>query len=183
MKICGIKKFDSIYEEHYEKVFVAALGYMRDRYLAEEIFQETFLELYMRIDTVHSETAENWLLTVVKHKSINMLKYVATRQEQIGYFETDPDEIPSDSYGNIQRIEEQRDCNNLSRKIFDELYQENVTWYKAIVRVYCFGRSQREVAGEMGMNMGRFPSMLFRARGWIKRRYGKQYSELLDLDK
>lgn len=134
MKICGIKKFDSIYEEHYEKVFVAALGYMRDRYLAEEIFQETFLELYMRIDTVHSETAENWLLTVVKHKSINMLKYVATRQEQIGYFETDPDEIPSDSYGNIQRIEEQRDCNNLSRKIFDELYQENVTWYKAIVR-------------------------------------------------
>lgn len=44
MKICGIKKFDSIYEEHYEKVFVAALGYMRDRYLAEEIFQETFLE-------------------------------------------------------------------------------------------------------------------------------------------
>ena len=180
MKICGIEKFDSIYEGYYEKVFVAAFGYTKDRYLAEEVFQETFLELYTRIDEVQRETAENWLLTVAKHKSLNLLKKMSFEEKKVGYYEPDIDSIASDNYGNIQIVEKNRDCINLSEEIFDELYQENTTWYKAVVRVYCFGKSQRDVAKEMGMKIGTFHAMLFRARGWIKRHYGKQYDDLFD---
>ena len=83
MKICGIEKFDSIYEGYYEKVFVAAFGYTKDRYLAEEVFQETFLELYKRIEEVQRETAENWLLTVAKHKSLNLLKKMSFEEKKV----------------------------------------------------------------------------------------------------
>ena len=74
MEICGREKFDSIYNKYKGKVFATALGYMRDQYEAEEIFQETFLELYSQIDEIRLETAENWLLTVAKNKSLNQLR-------------------------------------------------------------------------------------------------------------
>lgn len=178
MEISESKKFDSIYKKYNRKVFGAALGYMKDKYLAEEIFQETFFEMYRRIDEIQEDTAENWLLTVTKHKSFNLLKRLAFQQEKTGYFEVNTELLQTDIYGNLQRVETEKEYKDFSRELFEGLYEENERWYEAIVRVYCLGGSQKEVAGEMGMNSGTLYSLIFRARGWIKRHYGRKYEEI-----
>lgn len=182
METCGREKFDSIYNKYKGRVFATALGYMKNQYEAEEIFQETFLELYKQIDKICLETAENWLLTVAKNKSINQLKKLNEEKDKVENLEEGREAIPSNMYGNLQKIEKDHDYNELGIEIFDELYRENSTWYTAIVRVYCHGEAQKKVAGEMGMNMKRFHSMLFRARGWIKRHYGERYRDLHTTD-
>lgn len=178
MEICGREKFDSIYNKYKGKVFATALGYMRDQYEAEEIFQETFLELYSQIDEIRLETAENWLLTVAKNKSLNQLRKLNDEKEKVENLEEERETIQSNMYGNLQEMEKDHDYSQLRVEIFDELYRENSTWYTAVVRVYCHGEAQKKVAVEMGMNIGRFHSMLFRARGWIKRHYGERYRDL-----
>lgn len=148
MEISESKKFDSIYKKYNRKVFGAALGYMKDKYLAEEIFQETFFEMYRRIDEIQEDTAENWLLTVTKHKSFNLLKRLAFQQEKTGYFEVNTELLQTDIYGNLQRVETEKEYKDFSRELFEGLYEENERWYEAIVRVYCLGGSQKEVAGD-----------------------------------
>lgn len=175
MRSNEINKFDSIYKDFNERVYKAAYGYMKEPYLAEDIFQETFLELHKQIDKVKTETAENWLLTVVKHKSFNMLKKLAWIRDNC---EEESELLETEKYGNLHYIEMQREYRNFRKEIFDGLYCENEKWYEAIVKVYCLGKSQKEVAGELGMNVGTLYSMLFRAREWIKRRYGKKFEDL-----
>lgn len=178
MKTNERNKFDSIYKDFSERVYKAACGYMKETHLAEDVFQETFMELHKKIDQVKSETVENWLLTVVKHKSFNMLKKMAIQQGRVECFEEEAELLETDMYGNISHIEKQKEYRNLSKEIFEGLYHENKKWYEAIIRVYGFGKAQKEVAGEMGVNIGTLYSMLFRAREWVKKHYGKQYDEL-----
>ncbi len=184
MKSSGNEKFDSIYEQCRDSVFRAALYYIGSYDVAEEIFQDTFMELYTRIEKVNSATAENWLLRVTKNKSANYKKRMTNEMEKLALLEEeDAEAVTMNLENSIFDMERNKKFGILSKEIFLELRKENERWYEAVIEVYCAGKSQKEVAEEMNIRVEVLHAMLYRARRWIKLHYSEQYEQLFEREK
>lgn len=139
------------------------------------------MELYTNIEHINQETAENWLLVVAKNKSLNWLNKSSSELEKVEYLEERNEEpFGKDLEGSFLAEERRKDMSDLSKEIFAELEKENKNWYEAITRVYCLGKPQKEVACEMNMKIEVLHANLYRARKWIKRKYGDRYDTLFE---
>ena len=66
-------------------------------------------------------------------------------------------------------------------EIFTELYDKNPRWYTAVRLVYYLEIPQSVVAEKMGIRIEVLHSLLYRAKIWIKKRFGAEYEELKQL--
>lgn len=182
MKNTGNERFNQIYISSRDKVYRTALYYTKNCDVAEEIMQDTFMELYKDIDNIRSATEENWLLRVAKHKSLNWLTRMNNETQKLEYLsEQNEDFLKGDVEEHFLKKERNKDAKNLKEEIFEELLKENERWYEAVTRVYGMGRPQREVAEEMNISIEVLTAILYRARNWVKRNYGEQYDMIFEV--
>lgn len=179
MKMTGNEKFDNIYINCRDRVLKTALHFTKREDIAEEIMQDTFMELHLNISTVNSATAEGWLLTVARNKALNWIERNTREMEHIERLEESGEEPVSRGLeeGFLEK-EFNKDMGDLGREIFTELHKENEKWHEAISRVYGMGKPQKEVATEMNMSIEVLHATLYRARNWIKRKYSERYEKL-----
>lgn len=181
-KTTGNEKFDNIYLNSRDRVYKTALYYTKRADVAEEILQDAFLEMYIKIDEINPETAENWLLRVAKNKAVNWSMRSSKETEKIETLEESTGELMSrDVADKFFAKEHNRKLGDLSKEIFTELRKENENWYEAVMRVYGMERPQKEVASEMNVSIEVLHATLYRARKWIKRKYGEKYTSLFGL--
>ena len=84
--------FDQLYTETSKGVYFMALSVLKDRGLAEEIMQETYIRMLKNIDSFDDgKNAMNWLLTMAKNLAINL--YNRNKREII----TDPSLVAPDA--------------------------------------------------------------------------------------
>jgi RNA polymerase sigma-70 factor, ECF subfamily len=77
--------------EHQSMVFSIALRILGDRFVAEEIAQDVFLELHAKLDELESdEHVVHWLRRVTVHRSIDRIRQRDRRREDV----TDPGDLP-----------------------------------------------------------------------------------------
>lgn len=182
IKMTGNERFNHIYINSRDKVYRTALYYTKIPAVAEEIMQDTLLELYINIDDVRVNEEENWLLQVAKHKSLNWQESITAemkRAEKVHEMK-DTGQVKSLEEDYLKQ-ERNEDMGKLSKEIFTELRKENETWYKATVHVYCMGRPKKEVAKELNVSTEVLYAILYRARRWIKQKYGEQYREIFGI--
>lgn len=171
-----IEGFNRVYNENKELIFRTAIKFSGNYHAAQEIVQNTFLKLYANYNTYDMEFTVKWLVETTKNAAIN-------------YGKKSKREIPDED---VERKLEHSDCaessedvvfkamrdealKKLKDNILEELYQLNERWYDAMTMVYCMGRSQQEVADELGVSIEVLHSVLYRARNWIKKNYKVQY--------
>lgn len=68
----------------------------------------------------------------------------------------------------------------MSQEIFCELYKENERWYEVVSGIYCSGKTYTEVADELHVSKDVVYAIIYRARRWIKRNYGKRYEKIFE---
>ncbi|WP_461811600.1 RNA polymerase sigma factor [Faecalimonas sp.] len=180
MEFTGNIKFDSIYGRNRNKVFRTALYYTKRREIAEEITQEIFMELYVKIEEIDEGKAENWLLTVTKNRSLNWIHKSNAEMRSIEYLQ-DVEELLTDSveYDMIEQ-ERKKDFGVLSKEIFLELHKENERWYEVVSGIYCLGKTSTEIADELDVSKDVIYAIIYRARQWIKRNYREQYEKIFE---
>lgn len=179
MELTGNDRFDTIYINCRNRVLKTAMYYTKRKDIAEEIMQEAFVELFLNINEVSDEKAENWLLKVAKNKAVNWSERSVKEIEKIKILEEHSEErIGRDVEEKFTAKELNRNLSDLSREIFSELRKENENWYEVIRRVYGMEKPQKEVAVEMNMSIEVLHATLYRARKWIKRKYGEQYAAM-----
>lgn len=66
--------FGELYEETRRLVFAVCLGIVKDRGVAEEVMQETFVTVWTETPKFRGHGYKTWILTVAKNKSINTLR-------------------------------------------------------------------------------------------------------------
>lgn len=78
-----------LYDRHGGAVFAAAMRASRDRAIAEEVVQETFLTLWDRAELFDPSRGSlaAWLATIARHRAIDRLR-AATRHERASSFST-----------------------------------------------------------------------------------------------
>jgi RNA polymerase sigma-70 factor (ECF subfamily) len=77
----------ALYDRHGSTVFAVAMHTTRDRGLASEVVQETFLALWDRAERFDPErgTLAAWLVTIARNRAIDRLR-AATRHQRVATF-------------------------------------------------------------------------------------------------
>lgn len=176
-------EFDEIYEEYKNLVLKAAYTYSGNYYVAEDIAQSTFLQLYIYYDSLNHSNIKSWLYTTAKNRALNYKKK-ANREIlsdgiiEEGYYIQETAGSAEDEF-----MEELKnlDCSELHGRIFAALLEKNPRWYEAISLVYYLEVPQARVAEELGIRLEVLHSTLHRAKSWIKKTFGVEYDELNQL--
>lgn len=170
--------FEEIYTKYNNLVFHIACEYSGNRTVAEDIRQETFLTLYISINTMDQTKIHNWLYTAAKNAALNFNK----KQERI-VSDTDnvemSEEIACPSLEEVY-LEKERDKERqyLLSEIMAAMQDKNPRWHQAISTVYMMKVPQAQAAKEMGISLNVLVSLLHRAREWVKKEYGVVFKEM-----
>lgn len=167
------ERFLELYEKNKKRVFGTAIRYSgNDINLAEEFVQESFLKLYINLDTIDPETVTQWLTVVTKNVAVSYWR--SSKKEfprGLGDEVIDLEKIQPSAediyFDNVKR----KKFMDLKSEVFQALHKKNERWYEAVNLVYCMDQKQQDVADEMGISIEVLHSVLYRARKWIKENF------------
>ncbi len=162
--ICQAKQgdfdaFESLYEMHKTSIYRTALAITRDRSMAEEILQETFLRAFKHINKVYEDVSLSpWLYRVAVNLAYDLtakrsrgLKVLNTLK---GWLTASPLSLPE------QRVEE-RELQELVYEAINKLaFKQRTT----LVLFYLQGIPLQEIAEIMDCPVGTVKSRLHYAR-------------------
>lgn len=68
------RAFEQLYEEMRRLVFSVCLGVVKDRGVAEEVTQDTFVTVWQKSAEFRGKGYKTWVLTVARNKALNELR-------------------------------------------------------------------------------------------------------------
>lgn len=173
------REFDEIYGKYKNLVLKAAYTYSGNRDVAEDITQNTFLQLYIFYDDMNHSNIKSWLFTTAKNYALNYKKKI--KHEVLDNGVTDDSVIQDmveSAEDEVMKELLELDRTDLHERIFEALMMRNRRWYEAITLSYYLEIPQTKVAEQMGVSVEVLHSLLHRAKDWIKKTFGVEYDEL-----
>jgi RNA polymerase sigma-70 factor (ECF subfamily) len=156
-------RFNQLVSEYSQDVFRYAFWLCRDRTMAEELSQETFMRAWKSIDSLQDDkAAKSWLFTIVRRE--NARQYERKRFDLVD----DPD---------FDRVEATRPDYDTSteafvlRRALEELPEE---YREPLVLQVIGGYSTEEIAEQLGIKAGAVMTRLFRARKKLREMLGER---------
>jgi RNA polymerase sigma-70 factor, ECF subfamily len=152
----GDRAFAALYAQTSAKLFGIALRILRQRELAEEALQESFVAVWERARDYDSArgSAMGWLVTIVRHCAIDQLRRRAARPESgsvagavlptLAAFDS------TDSGAELRALQ----------RCLDELDEQP---RRAVLLAYCYGLTRDELATRLGAPVGTVKSWLRRS--------------------
>ena len=173
--------YDEIYQNTKIYVMKAAYKLFRELRYCRRYYTEYISAIYMYIDELKDINIKAWMYTTAKHMALNYNK--KAEREVLSETGDDPvildlEDSAEDTYMERMKDDEQT---SLHEEIFAALYKHNPRWYDAIRYVYYLEIPQSAVAERMEISIEVLHSLLYRARKWIRKKFGVEYEEFLEL--
>ena len=156
-------RFDRLVSAYSQDVYRYAFWLCRDRHVAEELAQETFMRAWKSLENLHDEAAaKSWLFTIVRRE--NARQYERKRLDTVD----DPD---------FDRVEAQAPGYDTSteafvlRRALEQLPEE---YREPLVLQVIGGYSTEEIADQLGIKAGAVMTRLFRARKKLREMLGER---------
>ena len=158
-----------LYDLYCRMVMGMALRYTRNLTDAEDVVQETFIKIFMKIGSLRDEKSlTSWIKTITTNTCLDFLKsknndYIITSIE-----ETDED-IKDEYHKNYDDIPTQQ---------LLAFVQELPDGYRTVFNLFVFEKKpHREIAGLLGIKEDSSASQYFRARALLARQIKKYLKE------
>lgn len=150
--------FESLYCEMFSKLLtLARYTFGQDSPLAEEVVQDTFLTLYLKLDEIREHENPNaWLIVALKNKSANVLRKCDHMNKLVVTFMS---QDKSDYIVSQQQLETDLMYSDL---IGDEDYQ-------LLKMVYVYGCTMKDAAEEFGITLAACKKRVQRTRAKLKK--------------
>lgn len=156
--------FDCLFLRYYEQVYRVGHGLVGRREEAEDLAQETFLEMYRRPPELRDgSTLLAWLCRVALNRGYNTLR--GERRERLRLERLDGPAAPVDPQAVLLRVEE-------NARVRDALAQLPERQHRLLVLRYA-GLSYGEVAAVLEVAPGSIGTMLVRAERAFMEAYKK----------
>ncbi|MCF6408325.1 RNA polymerase sigma factor [Pseudalkalibacillus salsuginis] len=163
-----------IYEMFKHKVFKVAVMITHDKYLAEDIVQETFIKAFKKIDSILDiEKIGSWLSTIASRTAIDLIR----KEKRSGTI------LVEDV---IYSVNEHAQEKNAVEQIVERVWMEREIEQKvaqlkpalrdAFLLKYEDGLKEEEISKRLQLPIGTVKSRLYRARQQIKTELNKQIS-------
>lgn len=168
-----------IFEMHYERVYQAAYFVIKDKYLAQDVVQETFIKAFQKMDTLQDGNKLGaWLGTIATRTAIDFLRKVKRRND-----------LPfEDVYIDEERLDDQMPSieDKIEYQFFEKNILENIRlleppeYREVILLKYEYELQDKEIAEALGISVAAAKSRLHRARKKLKSILGNQLEERSD---
>ncbi len=149
-------KYEALVKAYHADVFRYAVWLIKDRAIAEDVVQETFLRAWKSLDSLQDDAAAKaWLITILRREN-------ARRFERKAFDLVDIDDVSiADQKQEQGTVAERRDLRVAIEKLSEE-YRE------PLVLQVMMGFSGDEIAQQLGLNKNTVMTRLFRARSQLK---------------
>lgn len=157
--------FDAVVDAYYERILRGALSVTGDRYLAEDIVQETFLSAFRKFDSFSGKSSVfTWLYAIMLNKFRTYCRKVKRRKRlrslPVGDNPGWPDNVRSSHrspYAELANSE-------LSESLIEAIYKLPVKLREVVAMHYFDDLTLNEVAGILGCHLATVKSRLFRSK-------------------
>ena len=149
-----IKEYNLCVNEHSDKVYLFILRSMRDTNRAQDVVQDAFEKLWLKIDTVESNKAKSYLFTIAYNKMIDIFR----KENRSSYLENSQLESDSEdhAYSDI-------------KDVLDEALNNLPEIQRSVVMLRDYeGYNYKEIGEITGLNEGQVKVYIFRARKNLK---------------
>jgi RNA polymerase sigma-70 factor (ECF subfamily) len=171
-------QFEAFMKCHQNMVFSTAMRLLANHAEAEDVTQEVFIKAYERFDQLgDSPTACGWLKTVATNMSLNHLTRYRSRWSFFSELfrsrgdESEEMEIEFAAPGNIEEDLAQTDRRELVECALQKLPAAQRV---PLVLYHLEGLSYEEIAGKLGVSLGKVKTDIFRGREALRKRLRPQ---------
>lgn len=161
----SIRFIEKCYKLYEQKMYQVALSILRDKGLAEDAVQEAFMKL-MKSDAyfedVRSDDCKRYMITVIKHASINIYNKKKRESEVIYLSDRDDDfeDADTDAVGNMTD-EKHTELDEMMHKLPEK-------YYEVVNCIAVKDMSVRETAHELGITEANVRKRYERAKLLLK---------------
>lgn len=168
------ERFEECFLKYRNLIMKAVMNKTSDYQLAQEICQQVFMTYYCHMDTVDEKFEKLWLLKCTQNALVDYLRKDGLRngvnQEIIFQKTGNVVEIPlTDCYEKNVMDKE------LTGRILRDVRKVNVIWYEILVMYCVYGLSHKEVARKLHITEDVARARLYRARKYVREKYGDEY--------
>ena len=138
-----------LYDRYGRAAYSLALRVVRDKAIAEDLVQETFLRVWNRVHSIDHEKGAigPWLLAIARNKAIDYLRSAAGRERNVELDETDHAPL-------YREMEAEILVSNQARRVKSALDKLGPNYRTVMELAYFEGLSQSEMSVRMGQPLG-----------------------------
>jgi RNA polymerase sigma factor (sigma-70 family) len=166
--------FEELYRKHEKKLRHIAYSITKDRYLSEDVVQETFIKAYRKLDTIEdSEKIGAWLAAIAGRTAIDYLRaekrrrWLPSDQSLMEQIFEDKDLIPS--------IEQEVEIILFKENLQHLLYSLTKEYKEVLVLRVQYGLKEDEIASQLNLKSGTVKTRLHRARKQLRKVMTEKY--------
>ena len=153
---------ETLMRKHGNEVLRTAYSYVKDKFTAEDIFQEVFIKVYKNLENFRDESdIKTWIIRITINTAKDYLKSAYSRKV-VPMMEFKEDQLVSDN--DFEEIEN-RDRDEQVKKTVMSLPEQ---YREVLLCVYYHDMSVADTAKTLGIAEGTVKSRLSRARDMMK---------------
>lgn len=150
------QRYEALVHAFHADIYRYAYWLVKDKSVAEDIVQETFLRAWRSLDALkEQQAAKSWLITIVRRENARRFE-----RKQLDTVDIDDVSVIDDT-ARTDSSTEQRDLHRLLGGLSEE-YRE------PLVLQLLFGFSGEEIAEQLSLNKNTVMTRLFRARNQLR---------------
>ncbi|GAB2690302.1 sigma-70 family RNA polymerase sigma factor [Aliiglaciecola sp. 3_MG-2023] len=150
------KRYETLVHSLHADIFRYAYWLVKDKAVAEDIVQETFLRAWKSLDSLKDEkAAKSWLITILRRENARRFE-----RKQFDLVDMDDVTLEGDNLSNELEIEYQE-----LRLLMADLNEE---YREPLILQVMYGYSGDEIAKQLNLNKNTVMTRLFRARSQLK---------------
>lgn len=144
-----------IYQEHGQELYLFILKKVKNKHIANDVFQSTFLKIHKHIEQLKAvEKARSWVFQITRNEIANFFNQKADFETLTGP-ELDPTE---------------EEAVNIC--CFDRFINELPDTYKEVIQLtYLSGKKQEEVAALLNISLSNVKARISRSKAMLKERF------------
>ena len=172
--------FESLIRKYRKQVHAQALRNINDFQIAEDIVQETFLQVYQRLETLEDpKLFPKWLYVIVDRRCIAWLRKNRLQTQPLE--ETDISEIETEAYSRYIAAEHARTTAEAQRDLVQKLLAKLKESDREVITLHYFEEmTSSEIGTFLGVSENTVKSRIRRARQHLKK-YEFMIQEALDI--
>ena len=172
--------FERLIRKYQKQVHTLAWRKIGDFHIAEDITQETFLQVYQKLETLEDPTRfPGWLYVIADRLCIAWLRRNRRQTEPLE--DTDISEVETEAYSRYIATEHAKTFAEARRDLVEELLAKLKEGNRTVITLhYLEGMTYAEISNFLGVSENTIKSRLRRARQQLKK-YEFMILEALDI--
>jgi RNA polymerase sigma-70 factor (ECF subfamily) len=159
LKINSEATFKKLFDEYYASLYFFAKNMLKDEFVADDIIQEVFYELWEKRKTIEIKSISGFLYTDARHRCLNYLKHEKVREKHILYEKYNQDS----SINSMLHLYEEELMREI-KKLINTMPVQQQEVFKHLLN----NESLSEIAEIMSISKNTVKTHLLRARKFLR---------------